>query len=82
MEQHILQGNWKIDDTVDVAGRFSALTLACHLDHLEMVHLLDLLGANLSVGIGREKFTPLMVSTMRWNVRVVEYLLERGADPF
>ena len=23
-----------------------------------------------------------MVATMRWNVRVVEYLLERGADPF
>ena len=23
-----------------------------------------------------------MVTTMRWNVRVVDYLIERGANPF
>ena len=46
-----------------------------------MVHLLDILGADLSMAIGKSKNTPLMTATARWNVRVVEYLLERGANP-
>ena len=25
--------------------------------------------------------TPLMAATKRWNVRIVDYLMERGADP-
>jgi len=40
--------NQKINETVDHDGKFSALSLACYLDNLEAVHLLDLYGANLS----------------------------------
>ena len=28
------------------------------------------------------KFTPLMTALMRWNVRVIDYLMERGVDPY
>ena len=57
------------------------MTLACHLDKLEMVHFLDLMGADINKGTGIGKNTPLMSATMKWNVRIVEYLTERGADP-
>ena len=46
-----------------------------------MVHLLDMIGADLSHGIGKHKNTPLMAATARWNVRIVDYLIERGANP-
>ena len=58
------------------------MTLACHLDNLEMVHLLDLYGADLNKGAGKFKNTPLMAATGRWNVRIVDYLIERGVNPF
>ena len=45
-----LEEGWRlnINDTIDHDGKFSALSLACYLDNLEAVHLLDLYGANLS----------------------------------
>ena len=55
--------------------------MASHLDNLEMVHLLDLYGANLSQKAGKIGQTPLMAALMRWNVRIIDYLIERGVDP-
>ena len=39
-------------------------------------------GVDLSAPSGKQKQTPLMTATMNWNVRIVDYLMERGADPF
>jgi ankyrin repeat protein len=57
------------------------VTLACHLDRLEALHLLDLYGANLSAGGGKNNTTPLMAALAKWNVRIIDYLMERGVDP-
>ena len=46
-----------------------------------MVHLLDIYGADINNGVGKQRQTPLMSATMRWNVRIVDYLMERGANP-
>jgi ankyrin repeat protein len=81
VEKLILEDNWPVDQTVDANDRYSALTLACHLDFLEMVHLLDTIGADVNQGVGKFQNTPLMTATGRWNVRIVDYLIERGADP-
>jgi len=51
------------------------------LDKLEIVHFLDLHGANLSQGQGKFSNTPLMAASEKWNVRIIDYLLERGVDP-
>jgi ankyrin repeat protein len=77
-----LKEGWPIDEVVDKQGKYNALTLACHLDHLEVIHLLDVYGANINARAGKFQNTPLMAATARWNVRVVDYLIERGADPF
>ena len=74
--------NKHINETVDHEGKYTALSLACHLDNLEAVHLLDMNGADLSTGQGKFKNTPLMTGVMKWNVRIIDYLLERGVDPF
>lgn len=58
-----LEAGWPIDDTIDKQGKYSALTLACHLDNLEMAHFCDMNGANLSAGAGKFKNTPLMTAT-------------------
>jgi ankyrin repeat protein len=81
--QQCLTNGWKdnINDTVDHEGKFSALSLACYLDNLEAVHMLDLHGADLSKGVGKFGNTPLMQGVSKWNVRVIDYLLERGVDP-
>ena len=71
-----------INDVVDSDGKFNALSLACHLDHLEVVHFLDLHGADLNRGVGKFNNTALMTSVMKWNMRVIDYLMERGVDPF
>lgn len=76
-----LDEGWPVDAPIDRRGRFSALTLACHLDKLELVHLCDIKGGNLHAGVGKESTTPLMAAVGRWNVRIVDYLMERGADP-
>ena len=47
-----------------------------------MVHFCDMKGADLNDGAGKFANTPLMVATNRWNVRIVDYLIERGVDPF
>ena len=39
--------------TVDQSGMYNAVTLACHLDRLEALHLLDMYGANLEKGAGK-----------------------------
>ena len=62
-------------------GRFSAVTLAAHIDNLEVLHCLDLHGANLSQGGGKYQNTALMTALSRWNVRIIDYLMERGVDP-
>jgi hypothetical protein len=38
-------------------------------------------GADLSSGAGKFKLTPLMTAIMRWNVRMIDYLMERGVNP-
>ena len=43
---------------------------------------MDLNGANLSQGVGHYNITPLMAGLMNWNVRIIDYLTERGVDPF
>ena len=43
--------------------------------------MLDVHGADINYGAGKYGNTPLMAATGRWNVRVVDYLIERGADP-
>ena len=80
LEKCIDEG-WPVDAPIDRRGRFSALTLACHLDKLELVHLCDLKGGNINEGVGKESTTPLMAAVGRWNVRIVDYLIERGVDP-
>ena len=49
---------------------------------MEVLHFLDLRGADLSRGAGKFNNTPLMTALMNWNVRMVDYLTERGVDPF
>ena len=39
-------------------------------------------GADLSTGAGKFNQTPLMAAIGKWNVRIIDYLMERGADPF
>jgi ankyrin repeat protein len=39
-------------------------------------------GADLSQGAGKFNNTPLMTGLMNWNVRIIDYLTERGVDPF
>jgi len=68
--------------TVDKEDKFSAQALAAYLDNLEVLHLLDLLGADISSSKGKFQFTPLQAAESRWNVRVVDYLMERGVNPF
>jgi ankyrin repeat protein len=80
LEQCLRQG-WQIDQVIDTDQKYTALTLACHLDKLEIVHFLDLHGANLSQGQGKFSNTPLMAASQKWNVRIIDYLLERGVDP-
>ena len=53
LERCLRHGKWNIDDTVDHAGRFTAVGLACHLDRLEVLHFLDLYGADLSSSAGK-----------------------------
>ena len=62
-------------------NRYSAVTLATHIDNLEVLHCLDLHGADLSKGAGKFNNTPLMTALSRWNVRIIDYLMERGVDP-
>lgn len=38
-------------------------------------------GADLSSGFGKFKTTPLMAALAKWNVRIIDYLMERGVDP-
>ena len=57
------------------------MTLACHLDRLEVLHFLDLHNADLSGGAGKFLLTPLMAAQAKWNVRIIDYLMERGVDP-
>jgi ankyrin repeat protein len=68
--------------TVDKEGKFTAQALAAYLDNLEVLHLLDMLGADMSEPKGKYQFTPLQAAESRWNVRIVDYLLERGVNPF
>lgn len=77
-----LREGWDINAIVDHSGKYNAATLAAHLDHLEVLHFLDLRGADLNTGVGIMQNTPLMSAMMNWNVRIIDYLTERGVDPF
>ena len=77
-----MEAGWPVDKVIDSDGKYNAVTLACHLDRLEMLHCLDLHGADLSSGAGKFKNTPLMAALMRWNVRILDYLMVRGVDPY
>lgn len=77
-----MKEGWDINDVIDYEQRYNAASLAAHLDKLEMLHFLDLKGADLSSGAGRFGNTPLMTGLMNWNVRIIDYLTERGVDPF
>lgn len=79
--ERCLQQGLDPNSTLDYAQKHSAVTLASHLDNLEILHLLDLHGANLSQKAGKFGQTPLMAALMRWNVRIIDYLIERGVDP-
>ena len=46
--EKILRNGWPVNEIIDKRGRYSAATLACYLDNLEMLHLLDMYGADLS----------------------------------
>jgi ankyrin repeat protein len=46
-----------------------------------VLHLLDLYGADLTSGAGKYNNTPLMAALQKWNVRIIDYLLERKVDP-
>jgi len=81
MEQCLRDG-WDINATIDFEERYNAASLAAHLDKLEVLHFLDLKGADLSRGAGKFNNTPLMTGLMNWNVRIIDYLTERGVDPF
>jgi ankyrin repeat protein len=76
-----LRDGFDVNETLDKAQKFNAASLACHLDKLEVLHCLDMHGANLSSGAGKFKLTPLMTAIMRWNVRMIDYLIERGVNP-
>jgi len=76
-----IRSGWNPNSTIDHSGKFTAVSLAAHIDNLEVLHCLDLHGADLSVGGGKFKNTPLMTALMRWNVRIIDYLMERGVDP-
>ena len=75
-----LQAGWPVNAVVDHQQKYNAITLACHLDKLEIVHFLDLHNADLSAGAGKFNNTPLMTALAKWNVRIIDYLLERGVD--
>ena len=38
-------------------------------------------GADLSCKVGKFENTALMAALNRWNVRIIDYLMERGVDP-
>ena len=46
-----------------------------------MLNFLDLHGADIDSGAGKFNNTPLMAALNRWNVRIIDYLMERGVDP-
>ena len=52
LESYLKLG-WAVDSPVDHDQKFNAATLACHLDKLEVLHLLDMYGADLSIGVGK-----------------------------
>ncbi len=56
--------------------------MAAYLDNLEILHFLDMKGADLSSGAGKFNNTPLMSGLANWNVRIIDYLTERGVNPF
>ena len=78
--EQCLQEGWDPNSVVDHQQRFSGVSLAAHVDNLEVLHCLDLHGADLSKGGGKFNNTPLMTALLRWNVRIIDYLLERGID--
>ncbi|CDW80907.1 myotrophin [Stylonychia lemnae] len=82
MINQCLDRGWDINAILDIEGKFNAASLAAHLDKLEILHYLDMRGADINSAVGKHQQTPLMTSMMSWNVRIIDYLMERGVDPF
>lgn len=59
----------------------NAASIAAEMDKIEVLHYLELRGADLSMPAGPYLLTPLMMATNQWQVRIVEYLTERMVDP-
>ena len=56
--------------------------IAAKFDKLDALHYLDMRGADLNQAETVEGNTPLMSAVINWQGRIVDYLLERGVDPF
>jgi hypothetical protein len=80
--EKLLKQGFNTSTVIDTAQLYNAVTLACHLDRLEALHLLDMYGADLEKGYGKFQNTALMTALAKWNVRIIDYLIERGVDPF
>jgi hypothetical protein len=75
-----LRQGWDISESIDHAELHNAVKLACHLDRLEALHLLDFT-VKTFLQVVENHTTPLMATLKKWNVRIIDYLMERGVDP-
>lgn len=79
-----LADGFDINAPADLRRGINAYALAAELDKLEVLHYLELKGAQpecISNPSSKYDLTPLMMAVNSWNVRIVEYLVERGSNP-
>jgi hypothetical protein len=79
----VVKDGFDINSPLDLKRGINSFALASELDKLEVLHYLELQGANadnLSRPSSKFKLTPLMLAVENWNVRMVEYLLKRKID--
>ena len=50
-----LNEGWDINAVLDMEGKFNAVSLAAHLDKLEILHYLDMRGADINSPVGKLK---------------------------
>jgi ankyrin repeat protein len=81
IEKYLKKG-YPVDEPVDRHGKYTPASLAAYLDKLEVLHFLDLNGADIVSAKGKFGFTPLLTAQSRWNVKIIDYLIERGVNPF
>lgn len=44
--------------------------------------MLDMYGADLNCQVGKFKQSAFQSALLRWNVRIIDYLMERNVNPF